>query len=179
MATDDLRRINKKRQTWVPGNEQAQAEQLVQSGQLKGWMVSATSSQLLVHGDYEGRQYMSSLSLFCTSLFESLAARGPRFIPLVFFCGLHTDRSTDEHTGGRAIIQTFICQLLCQFDFDTRTLASEKLAEDLILSAPWTSCASSSGGLSANCHGQLCCSACLMASCTTRERSSKMTWALC
>jgi hypothetical protein len=132
VASDDLKRINEKRQTWVPRNEQARAEQLIRSSQFKDWMVSATSSQLLVHGDYEGLRYVSGLSLFCSSLFQSFAPKAPRFIPLIFFCGLHTDCYTDENTGGRAIIKNFICQLLCQFDFDTRMLASEKLDEGLI-----------------------------------------------
>lgn len=134
VTSTDLERINERRQTLVPGNEQARAEQLIRSSQFKGWMVSGTSSQLLVHGDYEGQRYVSGLSLFCSSFVQSLTAKAPlpRFITLIFFCGLHTDRFTDKHTGGRAIIQNFICQLLCQFDFDTRMLATEKLEEDLI-----------------------------------------------
>jgi len=123
VAAHDLKCINEKRQTWVPMNEQARAEQLIRSRQIKDWMVSPTSSQLLVHGDYEGKRYVSGLSLFCSSLVQSLAAKAPQFIPLVFFCGLHTDRNTDDYTGGLAIIQNFICQLLCQFDFDTKLLA--------------------------------------------------------
>ncbi|KAF8853903.1 hypothetical protein BDZ45DRAFT_62075 [Acephala macrosclerotiorum] len=134
VASADLERLNERRQTWVLGNEQARAEQLVRSSQFKDWMVSGASSQLLVHGDYEGQRYVSGLSLFCSSFVQSLAAKAPlpHFIPLIFFCGLHTDRYTDKHTGGRAIIQNFICQLLCQFDFDTRMLATEKLDEGLI-----------------------------------------------
>jgi hypothetical protein len=132
VASDDLKHIKEKRQTWVPRNEQARAEQLVQATKIKDWMVSATSSQLLVQADYEGPRQVSGLSLFCSSLSGSLASKAPHFIPLIFFCGLHTDRSVDEHTGGRAIIQNFICQLLCQFDSDIRALASEKLNENFI-----------------------------------------------
>jgi len=131
-ASDDRKRINERRQMWVPSNEQARAEQLIRSTQFKDWMVAGTSSQLLVHGEYEGQRYVSGLSLFCSSFVQSLEARAPRFIPLIFFCGLHTDPFTDQHTGGRAIIQNFVCQLLCQFDFDTRLLASKKLDEHLI-----------------------------------------------
>lgn len=54
-------------------------------------------------------------------------------MPLAFsFCGLHTNSFTDQYTGGRAVIQNFICQLLCQYDFDKRLLASEKLDKHLI-----------------------------------------------
>ena len=132
VASDDRKRINERRQTWVPLNEQARAEQLIRSTQFKNWMVAGTSSQLLVHGEYEGQRYVSGLSLFCSSFVQSLVANAPRFIPLIFFCGLHTDPFTDQYTGGRAIIQSLICQLLCQFDFDTRSLAREKLDEHLI-----------------------------------------------
>ena len=131
-ASDDRKRINERRQVWVPSKEQARAEQLIRSIQFKDWMVTGTSSQLLVHGEYEGQRSVSGLSLFCSSLVQSLEARAPRCIPLIFFCGLHTDHFTDRHTGGRAIIQNFICQLLCQFDFDTRLLAGEKLDEHRI-----------------------------------------------
>ncbi|ELR10196.1 hypothetical protein GMDG_04589 [Pseudogymnoascus destructans 20631-21] len=92
---------------------------------------SRISSQLLVHGKYDDQRYVSGLSLFCSSFAQSLEARAPRFTPLIF-CRLHTDPDTDRHTGGRTIIQNFICQLLCQFDFDTRSFASEKLDEHLI-----------------------------------------------
>jgi hypothetical protein len=131
-ASDDRKLINERWQMRIPLNEQAQAEQLVRSTQFKDWVVAGTSSQLLVHGEYDGQRYVSGLSLFCSSFAQSLEARAPRFIPLIFFCGLHTDPDTDLHTGGRAIIQNFICQLLCQFDFDTRSFASEKLDEHLI-----------------------------------------------
>ncbi|KFZ04780.1 hypothetical protein V501_08982 [Pseudogymnoascus sp. VKM F-4519 (FW-2642)] len=131
-ASEDRKLINERWQMRVPLNEQAQAEQLIRSTQFKDWVVAGTSSQLLVHGEYDGQRYVSGLSLFCSSFAQSLEARAPRFIPLIFFCGLHTDPDTDRHTGGRAIIQNFICQLLCQFDFDTRSFAIEKLDEHLI-----------------------------------------------
>ncbi|OBT85447.1 hypothetical protein VE02_06171 [Pseudogymnoascus sp. 03VT05] len=131
-AGDDRKLISERWQMRVPLNEQAQAEQLIRSTQFKDWVVAGTSSHLLIHGEYDGQRYVSELSLFCSSFAQSLEARAPRFIPLIFFCGLHTDPDTDLHTGGRAVIQNFICQLLCQFDFDTRSFASEKLDEHLI-----------------------------------------------
>jgi hypothetical protein len=131
-ASEDRKLINERWQMRVPLNEQAQAEQLIRSTQFKDWVVAGTSSQLLIHGEYDGQRYVSGLSLFCSSFAQSLEARAPRFIPLIFFCGLHTDPDMDRHTGGRAVIQNFICQLLCQFDFDTRSFASEKLDEHLI-----------------------------------------------
>ncbi|KIW97210.1 uncharacterized protein Z519_02602 [Cladophialophora bantiana CBS 173.52] len=131
VADYDLKFINEKRQIRVPMNEQARAEQLIQARQLKDWMVCPTSSQLLIHGDYQGKQDMSGISLFCSSPAQSLVARVPQYIPLVFCCGLRTDRTVGDYTGDLAIIQNFICQLLCQFDFDKKLLAND-VGEDRI-----------------------------------------------
>lgn len=131
LAFHDLERITERSRVLVPIYEQARAEQLVQARQVKEWIASPTSAQLLVHGAYESRRYVSGLSLFCSSLVRSLADRAPRFIPLIFFCGLHVDDRTDEYTGGLAIIQSLICQLICQYDFDTRMLSHE-VSEELI-----------------------------------------------
>ncbi|KAK3987004.1 hypothetical protein QBC44DRAFT_352083 [Cladorrhinum sp. PSN332] len=137
VAAGDMRHIKETRHRWVTPREQARAEQLVQSRQLREWMASTESSQLLVHGDYEGQRSVSGLTLFCSSLLETLALRAPRFVPLVYFCGMHTDRRADAYTGGRAIIQSFICQLLCQVedanDLDiTHSLADQGFDETLI-----------------------------------------------
>ncbi|OBT53466.1 hypothetical protein VE04_05390 [Pseudogymnoascus sp. 24MN13] len=120
-ASIDRDLINERWQMRVPPNEQAQAEQLVRSTQFKDWVVAVRRPR-----------DVSGLSLFCSSFAQALEDGAPRFIPLIFFCGLHTDPYTDWHTGGRAVIQNFICQLLCQFEFDTRSFASEKLDEHLI-----------------------------------------------
>ncbi|KAK0752938.1 hypothetical protein B0T18DRAFT_395663 [Schizothecium vesticola] len=133
VAASDMIHINEKRQPWASSREQARAEQLVQSRQLREWMASAESSQLLVHGDYEVLRQVSGLTLFCASLQQMLAAKSPRFIPLVFFCGMHSNDRTDPNTGGRAIIQSFVCQLLCQVEgLDLSTLADQGIDETLI-----------------------------------------------
>ncbi|KAK3360349.1 hypothetical protein B0T25DRAFT_128413 [Lasiosphaeria hispida] len=131
LATQDMAYIEERRKVRVPAHEQARAEQLIRTRQIKEWLASPSSTQLLVHGNYRGKRHMSGLSLFCLTLAQSLAGRAPRFLHLVFFCGLHTDSFTDDHTGGRAIIQSFICQLLCQYDFDGTLLANE-VSEGLI-----------------------------------------------
>lgn len=61
----------------------------------------------------------------------SLAGKAPHIIRLAFFCGLHTDSAVDDHAGGRAIILSFICQLLCQFDFE-ETLQASGIIEDSV-----------------------------------------------
>lgn len=119
ILAEDLHHLAEKRIIKVPAQEQARAEQLIRTSQVREWLTGPTSSQLLVHGNYDRRAYVSGLSLFCMSLTHSLAERVPRFIPLAFFCGLHTEPRADPHVGGRALIQSFICQLLCQFDFNS------------------------------------------------------------
>lgn len=124
LASQDVSIINEKRQVQVPPEEQARAEHLIQTKQFQDWLVTPNSSQLLIHGNYNGQRLTSGLSLFCTSFIEALTDRAPRFIHLMFFCGLHEDPLVDDHTGGYAIIKSFICQLLCQFDFGTTMPAS-------------------------------------------------------
>ncbi|KAI3396809.1 hypothetical protein diail_11638 [Diaporthe ilicicola] len=122
ILSQDLQVLTEKRKVKVSGPEQARAEQLVRTNQIREWLTGPNSSQLLVHGNYDRQAYISGLSLFCMSLTHTLAERVPRFIPLVFFCGLHTEPLRDAHTGGRALIQSFICQLLCQHDFDNGSI---------------------------------------------------------
>ncbi|RBA09065.1 hypothetical protein FPRO05_07345 [Fusarium proliferatum] len=127
----DLERINRARHVRVPAIEQAHAEQLVHTAQLKEWLVSPRSSQLLVHGNFDSRRRVSGLTLLCASLADSLGSNPLRCIHLVFYCGLHDNCAEDEHTGGRAIIQSFICQLLCQYDFST-SISADDVRPDLL-----------------------------------------------
>ncbi|KAG5798515.1 hypothetical protein H9Q69_002457 [Fusarium xylarioides] len=125
LTVRDIEYINRTRHVRVPAIEQAHAEQLVHTAQLKEWLVSPRSSQLLVHGNYDIRRRVSGLTLLCASLVDSLASNSLRCIHLVFYCGLHDNCDVDQHTGGRAIIQSFICQLLCQYDFSTSISAGD------------------------------------------------------
>lgn len=129
ILSHDFQHLTEKRKVKVSEPEQARAEQLIRTSQVREWLTSPASSQLLVHGNYDRRAYISGLSLFCMSLAHTLSERAPRFIPLVFFCGLHTQPLQDAHTGGRALIQSFICQLLRQYDFtgDGIAIAPEDL----------------------------------------------------
>lgn len=118
VLSKDFQHLAERRKVAVTEPEQARAEQLIRTRLLREWLTSPTSSQLLVHGNYDRRAYISGLSLFCMSLANTLAERVPRFIPLVFFCGLHTEPLQDAHTGGRALIRSFIRQLLGHYDFN-------------------------------------------------------------
>ncbi|KAI0847284.1 hypothetical protein F5Y00DRAFT_263647 [Daldinia vernicosa] len=123
LPSKDLEYINSRRQLWVSSKELARAESLVQEKQVKEWLVAPESSQLLIHGGYEDVLYVSGLSLFCASAVESLIGRAPNFVCLYFFCGLHLDDLNDKHTGGLTMLKVFICQILCQYDIDTKMLA--------------------------------------------------------
>ncbi|KAM0544547.1 hypothetical protein ACHAPJ_011764 [Fusarium lateritium] len=132
LALGDMKHIRQVRQVRVPEIEQARAEQLVQTTRMRDWLVSPHSSQLLVHGNYDPRRQISGLTLLCTSLADSIAERAPQSLHLVFFCGLHVDSATDEFTGGHAMIQSFICQLLCQYDFST-SVSFQDVSPELLL----------------------------------------------
>ena len=128
LASSDMEYIAERRGVRVPPHEQARAEQIVRTQQFRNWLASPSSAQLLIHGNYDRQRYISGLSLFCQTLAESLVERTPHFLHLIFYCGLHVD---DEYAGGRALIQSFICQLLCQHDFDS-ALRSSEVAQQLV-----------------------------------------------
>ncbi|XEV04922.1 hypothetical protein FSHL1_010209 [Fusarium sambucinum] len=121
----DIEIIQSTRYVKVPAVERARADQLVNTAQLRDWLVSPSSAQLLIHGNYDIRRRLSGLTLLCTSLAESLADKSPKCLYLVFYCGLHADSNYDEHTGGLAIIRSFIRQLLCRYDFSNCILVND------------------------------------------------------
>jgi hypothetical protein len=124
----------------VSDAEQGRAEQLVTSRQLQQWLSTPASSQLLIHGNYDDLRPVSGLSLLCASLALNLDSRNDaRLIRLLFFCGLnagHDDNDGDSGShddpfvplvGGRAIIASFICQLLGAFEFSAPELTPQWL----------------------------------------------------
>ncbi|KAI1129504.1 hypothetical protein F5Y10DRAFT_264043 [Nemania abortiva] len=120
----DMRQIEAEASKMDP-DQRAQAEDIVKTQQFKGWVISPTSSKLLVHGNFSGLPiYSSALSLFCISLTTHIRDR-ERFYSLVFFCGLHlhqSENSEESHVGGRAMIKSLIAQLLRQYEFNTRSM---------------------------------------------------------
>lgn len=133
LLSEDMRFIAERRKMKVPERDQARAEQLIRTRQIREWLTSPISAQLLVHGNHDRRAYISGLSLFCLSLTHTLGERAPQFIPLTFFCGLHVDPLGGQaHTGGRAMVQSLIGQLLERHDFSRSHLSG--LDERLIRS---------------------------------------------
>ncbi|KAG6364191.1 hypothetical protein INS49_005789 [Diaporthe citri] len=112
ILSQDLQTLSHRGMYAVSMRDRARIEEFAIIREFVDWLTSPRSSQLLIEGDYSPLAYMSGLSHFCVSLERVLARRAPRSIPLVFFCGLHTELLGDAHTGGRALVQSFIRQLL-------------------------------------------------------------------
>jgi hypothetical protein len=93
---EDLQHLIEVGEQRVPARQRACAEQLARSGRFTEWLRSSTSSQLLVHANYSENANISGLSLFCFSLANVLAGRPDRFIPLVFFCGMHAELPDED-----------------------------------------------------------------------------------
>lgn len=118
----DMQRISETKKRLDP-EQRAKAENVVQNGQFKEWVVSTASEILLIHGNFRGgNQKVSALSSFCATLTEALRA-DRRFIPLVFFCGRHLE--DDPCAGGFSMIVSLVVQLLSQQDFDMQLLPYE------------------------------------------------------
>ncbi|KAI1777841.1 hypothetical protein F4818DRAFT_327034 [Hypoxylon cercidicola] len=108
------------KQEQIPVRERATAESLVTLPRFREWMVVANSKELLVHGDSTSNRPISGMSVFCSTFTQALR-QNPKFISLVYFCGLHTDYE-DLKAGPLCMMMSFIAQLLLQGDFDTTLL---------------------------------------------------------
>ncbi|KAK3381884.1 hypothetical protein B0H63DRAFT_546597 [Podospora didyma] len=118
--------------------ERARAQQIVVHCQLfQDWIVSPTSSKLLVHGDFFSRAGMlgaATLSLFCTSLAKAFRAR-PDYLYTSNFDDDYTDRDEEDASSGgvkntrtrsstairkdpvKRMLKSLMSQLLCDYDF--------------------------------------------------------------
>ncbi|KAB2572773.1 hypothetical protein BFW01_g3598 [Lasiodiplodia theobromae] len=122
--------VNKKAQ--LPPRQMAQAEQVVNTSLFREWMVSPLSARVLVQWDLPTPPRtiagVSPLSAFCATMAKALQARGPRFLPLLWFCGRHVDAAdADDSTciGARHMLPSLVDQLLRQYEFDLRPLHHE------------------------------------------------------
>lgn len=68
----------------------------------------------MIHGVFRGSRTVSPLSLLTATLTETVRPDHIHFVSLVFFGGRHTDRDEDVFSGGKALIQSLISQLLQQ-----------------------------------------------------------------
>lgn len=102
----------------VPIAKHQKTNALVTTTQFQRWIISPTSCELLVHGEFKGKEphYVSALSVFSANLVRALRWR-ERFVSLVFFCGNHVE-DDDQPLGGRAMIRSFTVQLLRHSSLD-------------------------------------------------------------
>jgi len=111
----------------LPEGERAQAEQIINTQLFQSWVVSTSSSKLLVHWDFSPPQTIadvSPLSVFCAAMAKALRAK-ERFVSALWFCGQHIDPAeAGARVGGRAMLNSLIDQLLRQHVFDTRPMYS-------------------------------------------------------
>lgn len=115
LSAIDMQTIKERQNDLIPKKQRAKAEHILNTPQFRHWLPSAASSQLLIHGDFTPPRPLSGTTHFCAILINYLAEH-PQHISLNFFCGQHTE-SLEPSTGGRAMIQTFLCQLLSQYNF--------------------------------------------------------------
>lgn len=98
----------------IPARYRSRAEQVIHTQQFKGWISTAGSSELLIHGDFPPHEtnYISGLSLVCATLLQGLRTR-KRYVSLVFFCGIHIEKD-DKYAGSVPMVKSLIFQLLQQ-----------------------------------------------------------------
>ncbi|KAK4446838.1 hypothetical protein QBC34DRAFT_410940 [Podospora aff. communis PSN243] len=111
----------------LPESERVQAEQIVNTQLFQKWVVSTTSSKLLVQWDFNPPQTIaevSPLSVFCATMTKALRTK-ERFLSVLWFCGQHIDPyEPSTHIGGGAMLSSMIDQLIRQHIFDTRPMYS-------------------------------------------------------
>ncbi|KAK0661354.1 hypothetical protein DIS24_g2497 [Lasiodiplodia hormozganensis] len=124
--TDSTFIVNKKAQ--LPPRQMAEAEKVMNTSLFREWMVSPLSARVLVQWDVPTPPRtvagVSPLSAFCATMAKALQARGPRFLPLLWFCGRHVDAADPDSTyiGARYMLPSLVDQLLRQYEFDLRPL---------------------------------------------------------
>ncbi|KAI6542410.1 hypothetical protein MCOR12_000085 [Pyricularia oryzae] len=124
LSAIDMHTIQERRNDLIPRHKQAKTEHIMNTTEFRSWLMSAASSQLLVHGDFDPRP-VSGTTHFCTTLIKHIAEH-PRHLSLNFFCGQHLE-PCNPHSGGRAMIQMFLCQLLNQCDFGPQYQVNQEL----------------------------------------------------
>lgn len=109
---DDMDHVHRTQER-LPVSDRQRAGQLVTQSAFAGWMTRPSSAELLVHGDLEGQQYVSAVTLFCTHFVRTLSGLPSSADNSVisFFCGRHLEREAPS-AGGRGILRCFIAQML-------------------------------------------------------------------
>lgn len=99
---------------------QDRTDQIMKSPKFKEWLVTASSQELLIHGNSDSKP-ISPVSFFCALLVQNLHSVNT-FRPVTFFCGRHTDQ---DYGGSRTMIMSLLTQLLQQQHFDLGFVTNE------------------------------------------------------
>ncbi|UKZ72545.1 hypothetical protein TrVFT333_000176 [Trichoderma virens FT-333] len=122
----DLAYVADKKGQFLP-KQRLLAEQIVNTQPFRDWVVSPTSSKLLIHWDSRLPKVIagvSPLSVFCMTITQALRAK-ERFLSMLWFCGRHIEaEESGGCVGGRAMITSLIDQLLRQHTFEVHLLSS-------------------------------------------------------
>ena len=119
---------NKKGQ--LPEKQRARVEQIVNTPLFRNWIVSASSTKLLVQWNSRPPKTIaeiSPLSVFCASMVHLLADKD-RFVSIQWFCGRHLDPvvvgvSGDPISSGCAMLLSLVSQLLRAHTFNKYSLS--------------------------------------------------------
>ncbi|KAH9903911.1 hypothetical protein F4778DRAFT_71921 [Xylariomycetidae sp. FL2044] len=107
----------------IPAEHRSRAERLLAARQFQTWTLSPGSSELLIHGDFDGIHYVSGLSWFCCSILRALSDDS-RFGNLAHLCGRHPDER-DPIIGGTGLMRSLVSQLLRQYPVDLSHLEQD------------------------------------------------------
>ncbi|KAH0425036.1 hypothetical protein CcaCcLH18_11179 [Colletotrichum camelliae] len=113
----------------LPPRQRVLTEQIIRTKPFRKWIVSPSSTKLLVQWDFRLPKTIagiSPLSVFCTNVIQTLRSK-ENFVSAVWICGQHNDdrRQASARIGGRAMLASLIDQLLRQHTFDLRALHHE------------------------------------------------------
>ncbi|KAI0854777.1 hypothetical protein F4860DRAFT_507949 [Xylaria cubensis] len=112
LETTDINYITNQRELII-SRGQDRTEQIMNSSQLRQWLVQADSKELLIHGNSESVR-VSPISFFCAILMQNLRSV-EKFKSVAFFCGCHP---YDDFGGARTLIISLLSQILQQQPFD-------------------------------------------------------------
>ncbi|PYH64406.1 uncharacterized protein BO88DRAFT_408554 [Aspergillus vadensis CBS 113365] len=134
----------------MPSSSRGRAEAAVSSPEFRRWLVSPSSSELLIQGDPDADGYeLSGMSLITALVCSTLQGREGH-VRVVWFCSLHDEdddnssscssidscnhpNALSHRSGGVAMLVSFITQMLHQHAFNFSLWPGNATAKDLHL----------------------------------------------
>ncbi|KAI9737350.1 MAG: hypothetical protein M1834_009504 [Cirrosporium novae-zelandiae] len=108
-------------------DSQNRVQWLMKCTTFQAWLGSRNAQVLLVDGNSTSRTLgrESEMSLLCAMLVQSLSGI-PLSMPILFFCGLHTDDESDALAGPSGLIRSLITQLLHVHTFNLGFISTRR-----------------------------------------------------